>query len=88
MDKNFVRTTVCRPFVRGGGVVLPFLAYTGMCRWMGSPRSQALSRSVETGGREPWERGWNRVWFLTSLCLETAYIISSESVLNRKNNFV
>ena len=72
-----------------GWGVLPFLAYTGMCRSIGgSPRSQILSRSVGTGRIEPWERGWDRVWILTSLSRETAYIISSESVLNRINNFV
>ena len=80
MDKTFVRTTVCRPFIGGGGT--PFLAYTGICRaTRGSPRSQILSRSVGAGRREPWERGWGRVWILTSLSRETAYIISSESVL-------
>ena len=90
MDKTFVRTTVCRPFIGGGGGgVLPFLAYTGMCRSIGgSPGSQILSRSVGTGRREPWERRWDRVWILASLSRETAYIISSESVLNRINNFV
>ena len=92
MDKTFVRTTVCTPLIGGGGGGGGYSLFWPIrgcvARLGGSPRSQILSRSVGTGRREPWERGWDRVWILTSLSRETAYIISSESVLNRINNFV
>ena len=51
MDKNFVRTTVCRPFVRGGGGT-PFFGLYGDVSLDGVtlfPGSLSLSRNG-------WER--------------------------------
>ena len=85
MDKTFVRTTVCRPFIWGGGGGYSLSwPIRGCVARLGGHLVPRFSLA-------PWERVGENTGTEAGTGFgsrETAYIISSESVLHRVNNFV